>query len=236
MRKYIILLCLLVYSAFCSADAALPIALDNVDVNLHDKESIKRGAKFFSTVCMACHTLVYLRYNSLAKDTGVIYERMPIHVTQWPLGVKPPDLSLEVSRRGADWVYTYLHSFYVDPSRPTGTNNLLVDKTAMPYIISAFQGRQEKIPDTQLGKMLYHNPHWYDELQQTTRGSMSQEQFDATVRDLVNFLAYASTPYKVEQEWVGIGVLTFLFILFILVYLLKQSYWHDIKRSQHGSD
>lgn len=233
MRRYVILLCLLFYSAFVYADAVMPIALDHVSVNLHDTESIKRGAKFFSTVCMACHTLVYLRYNKLAKDSGVVYERMPIKVTQWPLGVKPPDLSLEVSRRGADWVYTYLHSFYVDPSRPTGANNLLVDKTAMGYIIAAFQGRQQKIPNNQLGNPLFHKPEWYDVLQQTSRGSMTPEKFDETVNDLVNFLAYASTPYKVEQEWVGIGLLLFLFILFIMVYLLKQSYWHDIKRSGH---
>lgn len=236
MRQFIILLCLMLYSVEVVAQAETSISLDKASVNLHDKESIKRGAKFFATTCMVCHTMIYMRYNTLAKEAGVVYERMPVNVTQWPFGIKPPDLSLEVSRRGADWVYTYLHSFYIDPSRPTGANNLLVHNTAMTYILAGFQGRQVKIPDAQLGKLLYHKPEWYDELQQVSPGMDSPEKFDAMVNDLVNFLAYASTPYKLEQEWIGIWVLFFLFILFILVYLLKQSYWHDIKRSGHGSD
>src|SRR5438552_2780455 len=103
-----------------------PIVLDKAPIHRNNIASIERGAKFFAGNCMACHTLIYLRYDALAHRTGVIYEKMPIHVTTWPLGVKPPDLSLEADIHSPDWIYTYLHSFYVDTKRPTGTNNLVV--------------------------------------------------------------------------------------------------------------
>ena len=44
-------------------------------------------------------------------------------------GISPPDLSLIVRSRGADWVYTFLTSFYRDDSRPFGVNNTPVSYT-----------------------------------------------------------------------------------------------------------
>src|SRR5689334_8387127 len=122
MRIYLIMVLLFLPLTVIAEET--PIALEKAPINTSDIESIKRGAKFFSTVCMACHTAIYLRYNKLAKESGVTYERMPVNVKQWPFDITPPDLSLEANYRGLDWIYTYLHSFYVDPSRPTGFNNL----------------------------------------------------------------------------------------------------------------
>jgi ubiquinol-cytochrome c reductase cytochrome c1 subunit len=215
----------------CYAEA-LSIGLDHVQVNLHDKKSIARGAQFFSKTCMVCHTLIYMRYDSLAKKNGVIYEKMPVNITKWPFDIRPPDLSLEVSRRGANWVYTYLHSFYLDSARPTGANNLVVHNTAMTNVLMPFQGQQIRLPDAQLGKNLYHERQWYDLLQQQAPGTMTPEQFDATITDVVNFLAYASTPYKLQQEKIGVGVLAFLLLFIVLTYLLKKAYWQDLKRSK----
>jgi ubiquinol-cytochrome c reductase cytochrome c1 subunit len=143
--KYILIFIVFFVSTFSFAEEEVAVALEKAPIDHSDHKSIKRGAKFFSTTCMACHTLIYMRYNKLAQDAGVTYEKMPVKITTWPLGVKPPDLSLEVSRRGADWVYTYLHSFYLDPARPTGANNLLVPQTAMPGIIMSFQGQQVRV-------------------------------------------------------------------------------------------
>ena len=130
------------------------IFLAKVSLDRKDTASIKRGATFFAANCMSCHTLVYLRYNKLAKEAGITYERMPLNVKTWPFGIKPPDLSLEAKVRGVDWIYTYLHSFYVDTTRPTGFNNLLVMNTVMSGILMPYQG-QQFLTDTKEGQ-------WYD--------------------------------------------------------------------------
>lgn len=232
MKYFFCVLIGFLLSGVCYAQEEVPIALDTVHIDLHDKKSIVRGGKFFSKVCMACHTMIYMRYNKLAKEAGVVYEHMPVNITKWPNDIKPPDLTLEVSRRGADWVYTYLHSFYIDTGRPSGVNNLLVYNTAMPGIIMAFQGQQIKAPKSELGKDPYHSYQWYDLLEQKRPGSMTPDQFDATITDLVNFLAYASEPYKLEQERLGLWVIGFLIILFVLMYKLKHAYWKGVRKTR----
>ena len=37
--------------------------------------------------------------------------------------VPPPDLTVIARERGADWLYTYLRTFYRDPKTVTGWNN-----------------------------------------------------------------------------------------------------------------
>lgn len=230
MKKYLLFF-LLFFSAHAFSVEEISIALEKPEVNIQDEKSIRRGAKFFSTVCMACHTMVYMRYNTLAKESGVVYERMPLHVTSWPFGVKPPDLSLEVSRRGIDWVYTYLHSFYADTSRPTGVNNLMVPNTAMSGILVPYQGQQVRLPAEKLHEKIYDKtPRWYDFLVLQAPGSMTPDEFDSTILDVVNFLVYASAPYQIEQQSIGVWVIGFLLILLVLVYLLKKEYWKDIKK------
>lgn len=230
MMKYFLILLVLFFTQIACAQDERPVALEKAPVNIRDYDSIKRGAKFFSTNCMVCHTMVYMRYNKIAEDAGVLYERMPLHTTTWPFGVKPPDLSLEASRRGVDWIYTYLHSFYVDPHRPTGVNDLLVPNTAMPGIIMAYQGQQTLVPENQLSKNIYGGDYqWYDLVELQTQGSMTPEQFDATITDVVNFLQYASEPYKVQQESIGVWVIGYFLIMFILMYLLKRAYWKNLR-------
>lgn len=231
MMKYFLTFLIILFSHAVYAQDEPSIALENAPINSHDKKSIERGAKFFATVCMACHTLIYMRYDPIAQQAGITYEKMPTKITNWPNGVKPPDLTLEASRRGVDWIYTYLHSFYVDPSRPTGFNNLLVPKTAMPDMVQAFQGRQILTPKLQVGDKIYDRVYqWYDLVELQSQGSMSPDKFDDTIVDLVNFLNYASSPYQIEQHQIGIWVIGYLFIFFILMYWLKKSYWKNIKR------
>lgn len=207
------------------------IGLEKVSVNIHDTASIKRGAHIFATICMACHTMQYLRYDKLAKENGVVYERMPLNVTQWPNGIKPPDLSLEVDYRSADWIYTYLHSFYKDTSRPTGFNNLLVPNSGMTGILVPFQGQLIRINNQQVSKKIVDAAYqWYDLLILEQQGSMTPAQYDAMVTDVVNFLNYAAHPYEVEQRWLGYWVIGFLIILFILLFWLKHEYWKDVEK------
>ena len=181
---------------------------------------------------MACHTLVYLRYDKVAQDAGITLDKMPINVSNWPFGIKPPDLSLEASIRGVDWIYTYLHSFYQDSSRPTGVNNLLIPNTAMSGILAPYQGDQVLVTNKVSLGILYNDTNWYDLLVLTKQGSMTPEQFDATMADLVNFLAYAAEPFHEEQRHLGWWVLGFLAVLFVLMYFIKKEYWKDVKKNK----
>lgn len=197
-------------------------------INRSDVESIKRGAKLFASTCMTCHTMVYLRYDKLAQEAGITYDKMPINVKSWPYGVTPPDLSLEANVRGVDWIYTYLHSFYKDPTLPTGVNNLVFPNTAMPAILGPYQGEQVLI--TNPTHDLLGHIQWYDALVLSHQGTMTPEQYDALTADVVNFLAYAAEPYHEEQHRIGMWVLAFLFVMLVLTYLLKREYWKDVKK------
>ncbi len=228
--KYFIILMLLFVGCSTYAEEQT-IALEKVKINLQDKKSIVRGAKFFASNCMVCHTMIYLRYNKVAQQAGVLYEKMPTQVKKWPFDVTPPDLSLEANVRGVNWIYTYLHSFYVDPTRPTGFNNLLIQNTAMAGILAAFQGQQVLVKDNdnkKSARVLDGEREWYDHLELQTKGSMTPQAFDETITDVVNFLAYAADPYSVEQVRMGYWVMGFLLLLLVLCYFLKKEYWKDI--------
>jgi len=232
--RYLLLTILLLITQLTYAEEP-SIALANAKVNLHDIKSIERGAKFFATNCMMCHTLVYLRYDTVAHDAGITYEKMPINVKAWPNGIKPPDMSNETNVRGPDWVYTFLHSFYLDSKRPTGFNNLLIPNTSMPSMLTPYQGQLVLAKDVKESIPIFGaKVQWFDVLEQQSTGIMSPDQFDATMRDVVNFLAYAADPYHEQQVHLGIWVIGFLLILCVLLYLLKKEYWKDIENDDEN--
>lgn len=229
MIRYIFAIALAVVATHIWADEPVEgLVMAEAPIDRTDMASIKRGAKFFATNCIACHTAVYLKYDKIAEDAGITIAKMPINVKTWPFDVKPPDLSLEASIRGVDWIYTYLHSFYRDTKRPTGFNNLVVPNTAMIDIVGPYQGDQSRVEKPMSD--LLHQYQWYDLVNLTKQGSMSPEEFDATIADLVNFLAYAAEPYYVEQHRIGVWVLGFLVILFVFMFMLKREYWKDVKK------
>lgn len=229
MRCILTLLLALLSTQIWAEEPLYPgLQLAEAPINRTDMDSIKRGAKFFSTTCITCHTLIYLRYDKIAQEAGITYERMPINVTTWPFGVRPPDLSLEADVRGVDWIYTYLHSFYQDSTRPTGVNNLVFPNTAMSNMVGPYQG--EQVLATKVTPDLLGHVRWYDLVKLTKQGSMTPDQFDATIADLVNFLAYAAAPYHNEQVKIGWWVLSFLVVLFVLMFMLKREYWKDVKK------
>lgn len=230
MMRYLFAILLTCIATHCWADEARleHLVLAEAPIDRTDLASIKRGAKFFAANCITCHTAVYLRYNKIAIDAGITIDKMPINVKIWPNGVKPPDLSLEASVRGVDWIYTYLHSFYRDTSRPTGFNNLVFPDTGMIDIVAPYQGEQALVQNP-MSDLLGHY-QWYDLVNPTKQGSMTPEEFDANIADLVNFLAYAAEPYYIEQHRLGIWVLLFIAVLFVLMYKLKREYWKDVKK------
>lgn len=230
MKRTLIAILLVMVCEF--AFAVTPkIRLEKITPDIYNRESIKRGAKFFAANCMVCHSMVYLRYNKLAQKEGVLYDKMPLNVKEWPLGIAPPDLSLVIDYRGADWVYTYLHSFYVDTTRPLGVNNLLIQNTAMAGILAPYQGQQVLIPKDQLSlKLLQGEPHWYDLLELKMPGTMKPAEFDHTMMDVINFLTYAAEPYQREQHYLGYWVIGFLFIFLMVAIFLKKEYWKDVHK------
>jgi ubiquinol-cytochrome c reductase cytochrome c1 subunit len=232
MMRYIVTILFIIFSTQLWAEDQefSGLVLAKAPIDQTDMASIKRGAKIFATTCMSCHTLQYLRYDKVAQEAGITIDKMPLNVKTWPFGVKPPDLSLEADVRGVDWIYTYLHSFYVDPSRPTGSNNLLVNNTAMTAILSPLQGAQVLVKHAPESGIILHDVEWYDLLKLDKQGSMTPEQFDAHVADIVNFLAYAAEPFHAQQQRIGYWVLGFLVILFIFAFLLKKEYWKDVKK------
>jgi ubiquinol-cytochrome c reductase cytochrome c1 subunit len=198
-----------------------------------DLVSLQSGARLFVNYCLGCHSAQYMRYNRLTeiglteqqiKDnllfTGekvgdMMKVPMGAQAKQW-FGVPPPDLSVISRSRGADWLYTYLRTFYRDANTPTGWNNAVFENVGMPHALWSLQG--ERGYDA-------HKNQWTE----ISKGTLSPVEYDMAVRDLVNFLVYVGEPTATKRKAIGIVVLFVLGILFILTYLLKKEYWKDVK-------
>jgi ubiquinol-cytochrome c reductase cytochrome c1 subunit len=219
--------------------ANVGVQLDTAPGNLNDKASLQRGAQFFAANCLACHSAAYMRYNRLmdigmsedeirkmlpegSKLGSTMKAMMDSESAKAAFGVAPPDLSVEARARGTDWIYTYLRSFYVDTTRPSGVNNVVFPLVAMPNILGPLQG------DQALHVEKHEGGHEVQTLKLATPGSMNPKEFDATVGDLVNFLDFMSEPAKLVRYKIGYIVLGFLFLLLILTYLLKKEFWKEV--------
>jgi len=212
------------------ADNGPPIKLQRVRINLRDRASLLRGAKTYAQYCMVCHTMRYLAHNKLAQEAGITLDKMPLKQKEWDYGIVPPDLTLIARQYSANWLFTYMLSFYKDSSRPTGFNNLLKKDINMPNIFSPFQGEQVLTP---AGKELLANPgfrkpSYHTVLELVRQGSMTPDQFDKMTTDLVNFFVYASDPGRLLRIHIGIAVILFLIVFFIIVLLLKKLYWKNV--------
>jgi ubiquinol-cytochrome c reductase cytochrome c1 subunit len=153
----------------------------------------------------------------------------PEDAKRW-FGVTPPDLSVVTRSRGVDWIYTYLRSFYKDPSRPWGVNNAVFKDVAMPHVLWELQGLQEATKGT-VKSAEGTETEVITGFNLVEKGKMTPEQFDNTVRDIVNFLAYVGEPTKTTRLSLGRWVLGFLVVYFVIMFLLKKEYWKDIKKS-----
>ncbi len=245
MKKLIAILSLALLPLSAMAGGG-EVHLDEANIDLANHAAIQRGAKTFVNYCMGCHSAQYFRYSKLTevglteqeiKDNlmlggGKIRDQMtiamsPADAAEW-FGAPPPDLTLiaRVKHDGADWLYSYLRSFYVDDSRPMGVNNTVFPNVGMPHVLADLQGVQKAVY-----KEVKHGDkteHVVDHLELVEPGSMTPAEYDATVRDLVTFLVHVSEPMKLERQRLGIWVLLFLGVLFVLAYLLKKEYWKDI--------
>ena len=211
--------------------------------NVQDQASLQRGARLYFNYCVGCHSLKYARYSRIGDDLGLseaevmdnfnftgakygetVISHMPAASAAKWFGKAPPDLSLEVRAKGADWVNAYLNSFYLDASRPVGWNNTVFPNASMPFPLWELQGLQTAVmapakpgEDAKVEKLELSQP-----------GKLTPAQFEQATRDLTNFLQYVSEPAALQRHHYGIWVLLFLAAFTLLAYALKKEYWKDV--------
>jgi ubiquinol-cytochrome c reductase cytochrome c1 subunit len=209
-----------------------------------DVASLQRGAHLYFNYCLGCHSLKYESYSRLATDlklspdevlkdfasfTGAkigdqIVSSMPANYAQAWFGKVPPDLSLEGRAKGPDWIYSYLKSFYLDPSASLGWNNTVFVGAAMPNPLWELQGTQ----------VAHYAPAkagaepTIEKLDLATKGRLSGEEFDAAARDIAAFLQYVGEPAALQREAVGMWVMVYLVFFTFLAWLLNKEYWKGI--------
>jgi len=232
-----LLLSLLMVPALVFASGA-ELRLDRAPDRSNDMSALQNGAKVFVNYCLNCHSASYMRYNRL-KDIGLtdeqvksnlmftadkVGELMKVSMRRddakvW-FGVPPPDLTVIARARasefgsGADWLYTYLRTFYRDDARPTGWNNVVFENVGMPHVLWELQGEQVLGEDHRL--------------KLAKPGKLKSEEYDALVADLVGFLRYMGEPISEFRKSLGVAVLIGLAVLFVFSYALKREYWKDI--------
>ena len=211
-----------------------------------DNAALQNGARLFVNYCQSCHGASFIRYEKLMElglseqqikdnlmftgdkigDTMKIAMR-PDEAKKW-FGATPPDLTLIARARaseagsGADWLYTYLRSFYKDDARPTGWNNVVFANVGMPNVLWQLQGVQA------LETVKEENGKEHHKLVLVEPGQLTPEQFDKQVADLVGFIVWMGEPGAANRKAIGAGVLIFLAVLFVAAYALKKNYWKDI--------
>lgn len=243
MKKLLSAAALLASSLAMAAGPTIP--LDKAPIDLTDKASLQNGAKLFQNYCLGCHQMQYQRYSrtfrdlDIPEDVGMANlmftgEKVGDHITnnmavknaeKW-FGAPPPDLTNVARVRGPDWLYTYLRSFYADPSRPFGVNNDVFPMVGMPHVLQELQGLPYKAYETRL--VDGESKQVYVGIKTDGTGELSTEEYDRAVADLVNYLEYVGEPTKLESHELGVKVMVFLLIFFVLAYLLKKEYWRDV--------
>ena len=228
------------------------IAWDKAPVKTNDQSSLQHGAKIFVNYCLNCHSASFMRYNRL-RDIGLTEQQIkdnlmfttekvgdmmkaainPAQAKAW-FGVNPPDLTLIARSRagaggsGADYIFTLFRSYYRDPVTPTGWNNLAFPNIAMPHPLWELQG--ERKPIFEVSQQHGHEVrHFTGRWEQVTPGTMTPEEYDKTVGDLVNFLQWMGEPAQNKRVSIGVWVLLFLLFFTFLAWRLNAAYWKDVK-------
>lgn len=228
------------------------LALDKAPNNINDMASLQNGAKLFVNYCLNCHSAAYMRYNRL-KDIGLteaqikenllfatdkVGETMkasidPKQAKDW-FGSNPPDLTVIARSRagaggsGADYLYTYLRTYYRDTTTATGWNNLAFPNVAMPHALWELQGERKPVFEEKEERghvVKTFTGRW----EQVTPGSMTPLQYEQAMGDLVGYLQWMGEPSQANRVRVGVWVLIFLLIFSVIAWRLNASYWKDVK-------
>ncbi|WP_334186672.1 cytochrome c1 [Noviherbaspirillum sp.] len=251
LKKLIAAIAFVPALAFAAGEGA---ALDHVQNRTNDLIALQNGAKLFVNYCLNCHSASAMRYNRL-QDIGLTEEQirnnllftsdkvgdlMQVSMSakdakNW-FGAVPPDLSVIARSKasgdgsGADYLYTYLRTFYKDDSRPTGWNNLVFPNVGMPHVMWELQGiRSAKFVDEKDPHDPNKTVHKFAGFEQVTPGKMTSLEFDNAMTDLVAYLDWMSEPMQNTRRRLGVWVLLFLGGFLLLTWRLNASYWKDIK-------
>lgn len=227
------------------------IAWDKAPSKTNDLVALQNGAKLFVNYCLNCHSAAFMRYNRL-KDIGLSDQQVkdnllfttekvgetmkaaidPKQAKDW-FGGNPPDLTLIARSRsgaggsGADYVYTYMRTFYRDDTKVTGWNNLAYPNIAMPHVMWELQGERKPIFEEreEHGHKVSVLKGW----QQVTPGTMTPLQYDQAMGDLVGYLQWMAEPAQNTRLRVGVWVLLFLLCLTFVAWRLNAAFWKDVK-------
>ncbi len=222
----------------------------HANIDFQNKASLQRGARHFMDYCLGCHSLKYERYSRMGQDLGIppdllekylvppgdksanyILTTLPAADAETWFGKTPPDLSLMARARGSDYIYRFFKTFYLDPTRPTGTNNLQLPATAMPAVLSELEGVKKAVFRNVEKRDAEGKPgteQVFDHFEQVAPGRLTPEQYDEFVRDTVNFLSYVGEPTQAQRHNLGLWVVLFLLVFTWLAWLMKKEYWKDV--------
>ncbi len=242
LKKLLSILLLLLPGSVWAAVSGVP--LDRAPINPSNNASLQRGAALFVNYCMGCHSAEHQRYSRFARDAGLPEELVTEHLifdpnirvgdlmtssmtredgARW-FGAAPPDLTLIARARGVDYLYTFLRTFYLDDGQFWGVNNAAFPQTGMPHVLWQLQGWRKPVYQTVNGEATDHIVGF----ELVEPGLMTPAEFDSAMADLVNFLAYIAEPIRLERQRIGLWVLLYLALAFVVFYLLKKEYWKDV--------
>ncbi len=257
LRNSARLLLALVASSVLMSGAALAaggggITWDKAPNKTNDLAALQNGAKLFVNYCLNCHSAAFMRYNRL-RDIGLTEQQIkdnllfttdkvgdtmvaninPKEAKEW-FGGNPPDLTVIARSRaaagqgsGADYLYTYLRTYYPDDTKGTGWNNLAFPNVGMPHVLWQLQGSRK--PVYEVKEEHGHEVKVFKGWEQVTPGSMSPQEYDQAMGDLVSYLQWMGEPAQNTRTRVGVGVLLFLALLTVFTWRLNASFWKYIK-------
>ena len=220
-----------------------------------DMAALQNGAKLFANYCLNCHAAAFMRYNRL-RDIGLTEEQIANNLVftgakvgetmktaldakdakDW-FGKVPPDLTLIARSRsdgskgsGADYIYTYLRSYYRDDTKPTGWNNMAFPNVGMPHVMWELQGQQRAVfADEKDPHDAAKTVHVFKGYEQITPGTMSAAEYKLATADLVAFLQWMAEPNQNDRKRLGVWVLIFLAVFTVIAWRLNASFWKDVK-------
>ncbi|AYQ28401.1 MULTISPECIES: cytochrome c1 [unclassified Polaromonas] len=227
------------------------IAWDKAPNKTNDLGSLQNGAKLFVNYCLNCHSAAFMRFNRL-KDIGLTDQQIkdnllfttekvgdtmkaaidPKQAKDW-FGGNPPDLTVIARSRagaggsGADYLYTYLRSYYPDETKATGWNNRAFPSVAMPHVLWELQGKRE--PQYDYKEEHGHKVEIFKGWKQLTPGTMTPLQYDQAMGDLVGYMQWMAEPAQNTRIRVGVWVLLFLLCLTFVAWRLNAAFWKDVK-------
>ena len=212
-----------------------------------DKPSLRRGYEVYDQVCASCHGLRFLHYRDLEalgysraqvaalaarlevedgpNDEGERYSRqaLPSDPFVSPFandaaarvannGSLPPDLSLIVAQQagngGADFVYALLTGYADPPSDFELAEGLYYNKV--------FKGHAIAMP-----------PPLFEDMIAYSDGEKAS--VERMAHDVTQFLAWASDPSLEVRKRMGLRVVIFLAVFFVVALLYKRRVWARVR-------